>query len=69
MFNRIGCYITGHDYSIKSDRGRIYLQCESCGQTSDGWSLCQGPNDHLRVKRTVGMKPASTREATRAAAR
>jgi hypothetical protein len=69
MLNRIGCYLSGHDYGIKSDGGRIYLRCQWCGRTSDGWSLDRVSGEHLRPKRTVDLKPASTREAARAVAR
>jgi hypothetical protein len=69
MFNRIGCYLSGHDYGIKSEGGRMYLRCESCGRTSDGWSLDRGPNEHMRATRAVAMKPTGAREATRAVAR
>ncbi len=69
MFGRIGCYLSGHDYGIKSDGGRMYLRCTVCGHTSDGWSLYRVANDHKSAHRPLGLKHAGARETSRAAAR
>ncbi len=39
MFDRIGCYLTGHDYGIRCEGGRMYLRCGTCGHASEGWSV------------------------------
>jgi hypothetical protein len=44
LWYRLGCCVTGHDYSVRSDRERIYLRCDACGHTSDGWSLSNDPH-------------------------
>jgi len=46
LWRRLSCCVTGHDYSVRSDRARIYLRCDICGHTSDGWSLSDDP--HLK---------------------
>ncbi len=69
MFSRIGCYLSGHDYGVKSEAGRMYLRCSVCGHTSDGWSVDRGPQPRIRVQRPSGMKPANAREVTGAVAR
>ena len=39
LLQRLHCYLTGHDYSMRSDDGRMYLRCDECGHRSNGWSL------------------------------
>jgi hypothetical protein len=56
LWHRLGCYVTGHDYSVRSDRTRIYLRCDSCGHTSEGWALSNDP----QLKRTMASRLAST---------
>jgi len=46
LWRRLGCYVTGHDYSVRSDRSRIYLRCDACGHASEGWALSDDP--HLK---------------------
>jgi hypothetical protein len=46
LWRRLSCYVTGHDYSVRSDRSRIYLRCDVCGHSSEGWSLSNDP--HLK---------------------
>jgi hypothetical protein len=53
LWHRLGCYVTGHDYSVRSDQARIYLRCDSCGHRSDGWSLSTDPH----LTRTVAHRP------------
>jgi len=39
LWYRLGCCLTGHDYSVRSDRTRMFLRCDACGHTSHGWAL------------------------------
>jgi len=39
MWNWISCYVTGHDYSVCCDQGRIFLRCLVCGRRSEGWEV------------------------------
>ena len=55
LWHRLGCYVTGHDYSVRSDRTRIYLRCDACGRTSEGWSLSNDPH----LKRAIASRLAA----------
>ena len=59
IWNRLACCLTGHDYSVRSDRTRIYLRCDSCGHRSEGWSLSNDP----RMKRAYPdrVRPSESR--------
>jgi hypothetical protein len=43
LWQRIGCCLTGHDYSVKSDGARMFLRCKVCGRTSRGLEMAQDP--------------------------
>ena len=57
LWQRLTCYLTGHDYSVRSDRQRMYLRCDTCGHTSEGWALTRdqrlgvAPPPHVPVIR------------------
>jgi len=65
LWHRLGCYITGHDYSVRSERARIYLRCDVCGHRSDGWALHADPH----LTRTVANRLAAGDRAEPADAR
>jgi hypothetical protein len=68
LWNRLACCLTGHDYSVRSDRTRIYLRCDCCGHTSEGWALSNDPRlkrAHAeRVRATDRRTPIDARQAT-----
>jgi hypothetical protein len=39
LWSRLACCLTGHDYSVRSDRTRMFLRCDACGHTSHGFAL------------------------------
>jgi hypothetical protein len=39
LWHRVGCCLTGHDYSISSDRSRMFVRCKRCGHTSRGLEI------------------------------
>ena len=43
MFRKLNCYLAGHDYTMRTEVHRVYLRCDVCGHTSQGWSLT-GPD-------------------------
>jgi hypothetical protein len=43
LWQRLGCCLTGHDYSVRSDQSRMFLRCNTCGHTSRGASLSDDP--------------------------
>ena len=43
LWQRLGCCLTGHDYSVRSDRTRMFLRCNTCGHTSRGAALSDDP--------------------------
>lgn len=43
LLTRLGCYLSGHDYTIKRADGRMFLYCGSCGHRSGGVMLGDGP--------------------------
>jgi hypothetical protein len=60
LWNRLICCVTGHDYSVRSDTARMYLRCDSCGRTSDGWALSSDTRVHPRQSehvRQTGRRP------------
>lgn len=43
MWQRLGCWITGHDYAVTSAQSRMFLRCRNCGRTSKGMDLAEHP--------------------------
>jgi hypothetical protein len=43
LWQRLGCCLTGHDYSVKSDETRMFLRCNACGRTSRGLVKAEDP--------------------------
>jgi hypothetical protein len=43
MWNWISCYVTGHDYSVCCNQGRMFLRCLVCGRRSEGWVVHPQP--------------------------
>ncbi len=39
MWKWISCYVTGHDYSVCSSGGAMFLRCVTCGRRSQGWTV------------------------------
>jgi sRNA-binding protein len=37
MWQWIACYVTGHDYAVCCNHGRMFLRCIVCGRRSEGW--------------------------------
>jgi len=37
MWIWISCYVTGHDYAVACNHGRMFLRCVTCGRRSEGW--------------------------------
>jgi hypothetical protein len=37
MWHWIRCYVTGHDYGVCCNHGRMFLRCIVCGRRSEGW--------------------------------
>ncbi len=37
------CVITGHEYRISHERGRMFLRCAHCRQETTGWRLDAKP--------------------------
>lgn len=68
MFNRIGCYLTGHDYGIRCESGRMYLRCRTCGHTSEGWSVSVREISGDRAPRPSESPRRETRRAEAGAA-
>ncbi|MEI6667704.1 MAG: hypothetical protein WCP29_06075 [Acidobacteriota bacterium] len=69
LFSRLTCYLSGHEYAVRSDGARIYLCCEGCGRRSTGWSLADErlvqPKMTARSAEPVTEKPATpSRRAT-----
>jgi hypothetical protein len=46
LWHRLGCCLTGHDYSVASDETRMFVRCKSCGHTSRGLPLHRDPLRH-----------------------
>ena len=60
IWQRLCCWLTGHDYAVTSAQSRMFLRCRNCGRTSKGMDLVENP-----VPRRAG---ASRAAAVRAAA-
>jgi len=43
LWHRLGCCLTGHDYSVASDTRRMFVRCKNCGRTSHGLEIAQDP--------------------------
>ncbi|HOG28212.1 MAG TPA: hypothetical protein PLN93_03210 [Vicinamibacterales bacterium] len=43
IWRRLGCCLSGHDYSVKSDGTRMFLRCRVCGRTSRGLIMGEDP--------------------------
>jgi hypothetical protein len=39
LWRRLGCCLTGHDYSITSDDARMFVRCNRCGHASPGLEI------------------------------
>jgi len=37
------CGLHGHDQLMQFEKGRLYLQCASCGHESPGWDVTDTP--------------------------
>jgi len=70
LWQRLGCCLTGHDYSIRSDSTRVFMRCNSCGHTSRGFVM---PEDPVRKRSYTGRASTGVVQApvggTRLAAR
>jgi hypothetical protein len=42
MWSWIACYVSGHNYSVCRESGRIFLKCLLCGRRSQGWCVHDG---------------------------
>jgi hypothetical protein len=40
---QVMCGIGGHDNLMQFEKGRMYLQCASCGHETPGWELAGNP--------------------------
>ena len=70
LWQRLGCCLTGHDYSIRSDATRVFVRCNSCGHTSRGFVLpgAQARKSSYSGRGSTGVVQSSvgsTRLATR----
>jgi hypothetical protein len=68
MWNRISCYVTGHDYSVCCDGGAMFLRCVVCNRRSHGWVVHgtqdQAPSNthqHSHAHAPAHAQVASTR--------
>ena len=43
LWQRLGCWFTGHDYAVTSAQSRMFLRCRDCGRTSKGMDLVENP--------------------------
>ena len=55
LWQRLGCCLTGHDYSVRSDQTRMFVRCNTCGHTSRGTAL----SDDSYRKRSSTERPAN----------
>lgn len=70
LWNRLSCLLTGHDYTVRHDSGKIFLRCDGCGHRSEGWSLGPSREQHHYVQdRARGIRLDASSESHRAAAR
>jgi hypothetical protein len=55
MWAWISCYVTGHDYCVSCDNGRMFLKCVVCGRRSEGWVVHHVPGHaHAQVSNQRG---------------
>jgi hypothetical protein len=70
LWQRLGCCLTGHDYSVRSDSTRMFVRCKTCGHTSRGFVM---PEDPVRKRSYMDRAAAgvvhSSVSSTRLAAR
>jgi hypothetical protein len=43
MLKKLNCDLSGHEYTVRGDAGRVFLRCTTCGHTSSGWHLADTP--------------------------
>jgi hypothetical protein len=60
LLSRFGCYLSGHDYTIRQAAGRMFLYCATCGHRSDGIVLTGRPLETIAKTRT---RPAARRHS------
>ena len=53
MWAWISCYVTGHDYAVSCDHGRMFLKCVICGRRSEGWVV---HHSHTHTPSTVSAQ-------------
>jgi hypothetical protein len=69
LLQRLGCCLTGHDYSVKSDGTRMFLRCKVCGRTSRGLEMAEDPlRRRSRADRATGGGSRTSVGHTRLAA-
>jgi hypothetical protein len=66
LLTRLGCYLSGHDYSIRQSQGRMLLVCHTCGHRSEGIPLTRHAS-HERRMPAVTYVPPTGRVADRVA--
>ncbi len=57
LLSRLGCYLSGHDYTIRQSGGRVFLYCLSCEHTSDGIALNARDDVQRRAPRSAAGSP------------
>ncbi len=69
LWQRLGCCLTGHDYSVTSDGTRMFLRCKVCGRTSRGLEMAQDPmRTRSHTGRATGGNSRTSVSRTRLAA-
>ena len=69
LWQRLGCCLTGHNYSIASDDTRMFVRCTECGHTSRGLPLAGDPKPRReRPERAAGAAPDGRGRASSLAA-
>ena len=69
LWQRLGCCLTGHNYSIASDDTRMFVRCTECGHTSRGLPLAEDPVlRRRRPERATGAAPDGGARASSLAA-
>lgn len=69
LWQRLGCCLRGHDYSVKSNGTRMFLQCKDCGHASRGLEISEDPL-HRRARLNcakAGGNPSAARRTHLAA--
>ena len=65
LWQRLGCCLTGHSYSIASDDTRMFVRCIDCGRTSRGLPLAGDPTlRRERPERAAGAAPGGRGRAS-----